>query len=398
MTIHATTLAADLGSVVEAHLPELLALRRDIHAHPETAWEETRTSALVAERLRAAGADPRPIRGTGLVLDIGAERPAQRVLLRADMDALPVRERTGLDWQSTVPGVSHACGHDVHTAGLLGAGLALLEHEEALRATGFAARLVFQPAEEVQPGGGEALVDEGVLEGVHAAYALHCDPGLDVGQVGMREGPITAASDGVRVTLRGRGGHTSRPHMTEDLVFALAKVATEVPAALSRRLDPRAGAALVWGHIEAGKVANVIPSSGTVVGTLRILDASVWDQIGPLLEEIVEGVVAPYAVSARLEHVRGVPPVVCSPVGVSGLRTAVLSAGLLPAPTPQSMGGEDFSFYLRGVEGAMGRLGTRSPGGRTYDLHQGDLVIDEAAVGIAARVLAGAAVAKVTAG
>ncbi len=388
----ASPLAA-LGDTVDALTPDLLELRRDLHAHPELSRRETRTTSIIEGVFAARGVEVRPLPGTGLLVDLGPADAGRRVALRADMDALPVRERTGLPFSSSVEGVCHACGHDVHTAAVLGAGLVLHEHADLLARSGTAVRLVFQPAEEVIPGGAVDAIAAGALEGVDAAYAVHCDPGLDVGRVGLRDGPITAAADPVSVYLSGRGGHTSRPHLTEDLTFALAKVVTEVPAALSRRLDPRAGAALVWGVIQAGRASNVIPSSGEARGTLRMLDAATWDTVGPLLTEVVESVVRPYGVTARVEHTRGVPPVVNDAGAVEALRAAATGLGLVADGTSQSLGGEDFSWYLGRVPGAMARLGTRTPGGVTYDLHQGNLVVDEAAVPAATRLLAGACLA-----
>ena len=305
--------------------------------------------------------------------------------MRADLDALPVRERTHLPFGSVTDGVCHACGHDLHTAGLVGALLALQANEAGLLERGIGVRAIFQAAEELIPGGAHDAIVHGAVDDVDVIFAVHADPSLDVGQVGLREGPLTAASDHLRVFLHGKGGHTSRPQLTQDLTYALAKVVTEVPAVLSRRLDPRAGASLVWGTIHAGKAANVIPSSGECSGTLRMLDAHAWLTIGPLLEEIVQSVVAPYAVQARLERVKGVPPVVNQVDAVEALRQATLAVGLAPVGTAQSLGGEDFSWYLANAPGAMARLGTRTPGGPTFDLHQGDLVVDDDAVLAGAR-------------
>jgi len=374
---------------------ELVEFRRDLHAHPELSHAETRTTGRVAARLTAAGVRVTLLTGTGLVADIGPVDPAYRVGLRADMDALPVAERTGLPFTSQSAGVCHACGHDVHVAAVLGAGLALQEHADTLVAQGLGVRLIFQPAEEVTPGGALGVIEQGGIHGVDALFAIHCDPSLDVGTVGLRAGPLTAATDSVTIRLDGRGGHTSRPHLTEDLIYALGKVVTDVPAALSRRVDPRAGVALVWGAIHSGSAENVIPSTGTVSGTLRMLDAQVWETIGPLLEELVHAVVSPYAVSAMIQHGRGAPPVVNDPVSVARLRSAaeLMLGPDSPVPTPQSLGGEDFAWYLQAVPGAMARMGTRTPGGTTYDLHQGDLVVDERAIAMGARLLLGAALA-----
>jgi len=379
-----------LHAAVDELEPELVGLRRDLHAHPELARLETRSSRVVADRLTAAGLAPTLLDGSGVVVDLGAAEPAYRVALRADLDGLPVPERTGLPWASTTEGVAHACGHDLHTSIVLCAGLALATQSQALAAAGLGVRLIFQPAEEVIPGGAHEIIDGGWLKGVDEVFALHSDPSRDVGEVGLLVGPITAASDSVEVTLKGHGGHTSRPHLTQDLTFALAKVITEVPAALGRRVDPRAGAALVWGSVHAGGAPNVIPSLGTASGTLRLLDASLWQDIGGLVEELVEAVVAPYAVTAELRYTQGVPPVVNAGPSVDSRRDAARAAGLVPGTTVQSLGGEDFAWYLTEVRGAMGRLGTRTPGGPTYDLHQGDLVIDERALGFGAKVLVGA--------
>jgi amidohydrolase len=315
------------------------------------------------------------------------------VALRADLDALPVNDLTDDPWRSQVPGVAHACGHDVHTTALLGSGLALSEVHAAGELPG-RVRLLFQPAEEIMPGGAHRLIEHGALDGVVRIFCLHCDPTLDVGQVGLREGPITGAADALHITLRGDGGHTSRPHLTEDLTFALGTIVTQLPAVLSRRLDPRAGVSLVWGRLEAGRALNVIPDTGTLAGTVRMLDAEVWKGMEERIRRLVAEIVAPYGVSADVTYHRGVPPVVNDPAAIALLGRAVdevLGTGGR-APTAQSLGGEDFAWYLTRVPGAMGRLGTRTPGGTTYDIHQGNLRVDERATAIGAKVLAGVAV------
>ena len=377
---------------VSARADDLLQWRRQVHQHPEVSWEEERTSELVAGVLGRAGARVRRLPGTGVFVEIGDPDPQVRIGLRADLDALPVDELTALEFASQVPGACHACGHDVHTVGVLGAGLALLDLEDELRARRAAVRLIFQPAEETHPGGALVVMEQGGLEGVDRVLAVHCDPSIDVGQIGLRVGPITAASDMVHVTVTGRGGHTSRPHLTQDLTFALAKVVTEVPVALTRRLDPRAAAVLVWGVVRAGSAANVIPSKGEAMGTLRMLDAETWDTVKPIFTETVESVVAPYGVSATVAYTKGVPPVDndnASVVAMSKAAMLLLGAGSVQ-PTKQSMGGEDLGWYLQEVPGAMARLGTRTPGAPTFELHQGDLVVDESSVLIVAQLLAAA--------
>src|SRR5450631_4660474 len=329
-----------MAATLQGMSDELVAFRRDLHAHPELSHAESRTTSRVAARLSSAGARVRTLAGTGLVADIGPVEPAYRVALRADLDALPLAERTSLPFASQVDGVCHACGHDVHVAAVLLAGLAMHEHADSLAEEGLGVRLIFQPAEEVTPGGALGVIEQGGVQGVDAILSIHCDPTLDVGLVGLRDGPLTSATDSVTVTLAGHGGHTSRPHLTQDLIYALGKVITDLPAALSRRVDPRAGVALVWGTAHSGGAENVIPATGTVTGTLRMLDAQLWEDIGPLLEELVHAVVRPYGVSATIEHKRGAPPVINDRVSLARLRAAaeLMLGPAAPTPTAQSLG------------------------------------------------------------
>ncbi|HSE09799.1 MAG TPA: amidohydrolase, partial [Nocardioidaceae bacterium] len=278
-------LTAALTAVDEC-ADELIALRRDLHMHPELAWEEERTTKLVARRFEAAGLRVQLLPKSGLIAEVGStEGPI--VALRADLDALAVDDLTDDPWRSMYPGVAHACGHDVHTAALLGTGLALAQAHAATPLPG-RVRLLFQPAEEVMPGGALEVIATGALDGVSHVFGLHCDPGLDVGQVGLREGPLTGAADAMSVRLTGRGGHTSRPHLTQDLTYALATLVTQLPASLSRRLDPRAGVSLVWGIVRSGSAKNVIPSSGEASGTVRMLDAVAWAEAEELIRELIE--------------------------------------------------------------------------------------------------------------
>ena len=379
------------------HERELVAVRRDVHAHPELGRQEHRTTALLIDRLAAAGLSPKPLStGTGLVCDVGPEE-GPIVVLRADIDALPLDDEKLVPYRSTVDGVCHACGHDVHTTAVLGAGLALAEAAGSLDGR---VRLVFQPAEELMPGGALDVIDDGWLEGVSAVFGLHCDPALEVGRVGLKSGPITAASDSLQVRLTGPGGHTSRPHNTVDLVHVLATVATELPAALSRLVDPRAGLCLVWGSVSAGVAPNAIPRSGVLKGTLRVLDKGAWHGAPTMVQRIVDGLVAPYGAHAEVSYDRGVPPVVNEP-SATALMTAAVRSALGPGsavPTVQSLGGEDFAWYLDHVPGSLARLGVKSPGQELpHDLHQGSFDVDEAALPVAVRVLVATALAALSA-
>lgn len=385
----------DAVPAVSAHDAALVALRHDLHAHPEVGWYEERTTRVLMDTLRAAGLSPRPLipGGTGLLCDVGDPQAGPTVAIRADLDALPVPEQPGVDYASTVPGVSHACGHDIHAAAAVGATLALAD----LHARGLLAgrvRLVCQPAEELVPGGALAAVREGALDEVSSIFTVHADPHTDVGRVGLRTGPITAATDTLIVRLSGPGGHTARPHLTGDLVYALGAVVTQLPALLSRRVDPRAGLSLVWGRVHAGTAPNAIPQSGEAAGTVRCLDADWWEQAPDLVARLVGELVAPFGVAAEVEHVRGVPPVVNDAAATAVLARAA-RAVVGPASidrAEQSLGGEDFAWFLAVVPGALARLGVRTPGDETpRDLHQGTFRADDRAVGVGARLLAAAA-------
>ncbi|GAA4374692.1 hypothetical protein GCM10023088_30890 [Actinomadura verrucosospora] len=386
-------LQPQLDAFLAGHEAELIAFRRDLHMHPELGYAEHRTTRRLAERLRAAGLEPVILpKGTGLFCDIG---PADgtTVALRADIDALPLQdEKEGVAYRSTVPGVAHACGHDVHTAMVLGAGLFLAQQAEAGLLPG-RVRLLFQPAEET-PGGALDVMAAGGIAGVDRAFALHCDPRIEVGQLGLRTGPITAACDKVYVKVTGPGGHTARPHLTADLVYALAKIVTELPSALSRRVDPRSSLSLVWGRVSAGSVANAIPDDGIAEGTVRCLDDEAWHRAPEMMKALLQSVAAAYDVEASLDYVRGVPPTVNEVASVQMFRDAAAQVmdedGVVP--TPQSLGGEDFGWYLESIPGALARLGVRTPGSPgEYDLHRGDFDVDERCIAVGMKVLSATA-------
>lgn len=384
-----------LDSIV-AQAASIAAIRRDIHAHPELCFEEVRTADLVAAKLTEWGIPiHRGMGKTGVVgivkgRDGGAN--GRGIGLRADIDALPLAERTGLAFASKNAGVCHACGHDIHTTVMLGVALVLKDLHDAGELAG-RVRVIFQPAEERMPGGAKSVIEQGVLDEVPRVLALHCEPRIDVGHIGTRIGAITSASDTIRIKLVGRGGHTSRPHLTEDLVFALSQIAIGVPAVLSRRIDVRSAVSVVWGQINAGNAPNAIPSVGTLSGTMRCLDGQAWESAGELLDEVVAQVAAPYNVEVELEHIRGVPPVVNAPEETALIEAAARSEIGEDAIelTPQSMGGEDFAWMTQMRPGAMFRLGTRTPGGEIFDLHQGNYTPDERAISTGVRVMAAAA-------
>lgn len=387
-----------IAPAVEEVLDQTIQFRRDIHQYPELSFREFRTTDQILDTLEAHGLQPNRLESTGARVDIGS---GPLVLgIRADIDALPVTEATGLPYASVHEGIAHACGHDIHTAVSLGTAITLhrlltnqaIVPVDHLDLTG-RVRVIFQPAEEKIPGGSLEVIRQGVLHDVPRIIALHADPSFNVGTIGTRIGAITSATDTIRVTLTGRGGHTSRPQQTQDVVYALAQIAAQVPAILSRRIDVRSGAQLTWGHIQAGHAPNAIPATGQLAGTFRTLEVDAWDSAAELLDEVIGQVAAPFGVKVHLEHVRGVPPVVNREAETDLIEDATrfeLGSRTIELAS-QSMGGEDFAWMTKKVPGSMFRLGTRTPGGPIYDLHQGDYNPDERSIGVGMQIFTQAA-------
>jgi amidohydrolase len=254
--------------------------------------------------------------------------------------------------------------------------------------------MIFQPAEEVLPGGAAEAIEAGALEGVRRILAVHCDPRVDAGRIGLREGPITSACDRLEIALDGPGGHTARPHLTTDLVTAAARVVADVPALVSRRIDSRSGLAVTWGRIESGHAPNVIPQHAELAGTVRCLDLDTWRQAPDLVVAAIDEIANLHRAKSEINYVRGVPPVVNHQDAADLLRDAMTARRGAQSVdgTEQSLGGEDFSWYLERVPGAMARLGVRAPGDRIgRDLHQGDFDVDESAIKVGVELFTAAA-------
>jgi len=378
------TLADTAESWLAAHYEDMIAWRRHFHRHPELGRQEYATTQFVAERLADAGLNPKVLPGgTGLTCDFGPEHQP-RIALRADMDALPMAELTGAPYASTVPNIAHACGHDAHTAILLGTALTLASVPELP----VGVRLIFQAAEELMPGGAIDAIAAGAITGVSRIFALHCDPRLEVGKVAIRRGPITSAADRIQITLYSPGGHTSRPHLTGDLVYGLGTLITGLPGVLSRRIDPRNSTVLVWGAVNAGVAANAIPQTGVLSGTVRTASRQTWVALEEIVRETVDALLSPLAIEHTLQYRRGVPPVVNEDVSTQILTGAIEAIGPdALADTRQSGGGEDFSWYLEEIPGAMARLGVWPGEGPQLDLHQPTFDLDERALATGLRVM-----------
>lgn len=376
----------DLDAWLDQHLGELVTIRRHIHRHPELSGLEHETTELVGDRLASAGLQPRTLSsGTGLICDVGSGGPV--LALRADLDALAMEDLKTGPLRSSRPGVAHACGHDVHTAIVLGAGLHLAQRWPAQSAR---LRLIFQPAEERFPGGALDVIADGGLDDVDAIYGLHCEPKMPTGTVGLRVGPITSATDSVAIKLSGPGGHTARPELTVDLVGLAAEVVRELP----RRVQARAGGTgvtFVFGAIHAGDAPNVIPAEARLRGAIRTQSPALWSELCELVESELAAMVDDDRADFELTYVRGVPAVVNDGAAVTLAERAVRRALGAPAlaEAPQSWGGDDFGWYTHQVAGAYLRLGTHDPsrGANMLDLHAGRFDVDEDAIGIGVRAL-----------
>jgi amidohydrolase len=370
------------------HHDELVAFRRHLHAYPELSNVEHETTDFVGQRLETAGLVPRVLpSGTGLVCDIGTgDGPV--VALRADLDALAMDDEANVPYRSKRPGIAHACGHDVHTTVVLGAGLALAR---LLEGGPGRVRLLFEPAEESLPAGARDVIDAGGLEDVVAVYGLHCDPKLDVGIIGVRPGPLTAATDLVRLDLHGPGGHTARPQLTVDLVRLAGRLATELPPLVRVGASPLGEALFVWGTLQTGDAPNVIPARAHLAGTFRTPDREVWAAADRLVADAVETIVEGSGATFLLDHQRGVPPVVNDAAETERLasmaRGVVGDASVIEAP--RSLGGDSFAWYVEEVPGTYARLGVHDPawGDERGDLHSSTFDVDERAIDIGIEVL-----------
>ena len=366
-------------------LPELLELRRHLHAHPELSGEEHQTAALVAGELRQLGWTVREGVGrTGVVAELGPEE-GPMVGLRVDMDALPVEERTGLPFSSTRLGVMHACGHDLHTC--IGLGVARLL--AGLPELGARVRILFQPAEELAQGA-VWMRDAGAVEGLEALFGVHVVPDMPVGTVGIRRGCLTAAAGQLEILVQGESGHGARPHQSVDAVWMAAKVVTELQQAIARRLDALQPVVISFGKVEGGRAFNVIADKVRLLGTVRCLDLQQHAALPAWIESEVQAICAGCGGSAEVRYRCIAPPVHNDPA-LTGLieSCAIERLGrerVIPVEKP-SLGAEDFAELLRDVPGMMLRLGVAGPDG-CAPLHNGAFALDERSLAVGIEVLA----------
>jgi amidohydrolase len=370
-------MAIEVNEPLAARIVEL---RRTIHRHPELGFEEHETAALVERELDSLGIAHRRVAKTGIVAHIPGNRPGRVAALRADMDALPIGERSGVPFSSEVEGKMHACGHDAHTAMLLGVAHVLSEMKRDLRGD---VVLIFQPAEE-GPGGALPMIEEGALDDpkVEAIAMLHVDSRLEVGTVGISPGGVSASADEFYIDVRGRGGHGGYPHTAVDAIPAAAAIVLALQNVVARETDPLASAVLTVGTIEGGYRNNVIADEVRLSGTLRAHDSAIREELESRLRRIVGGVASAYNVDTAIRVIRGYPPVRNNEVLARRFAAYVRDRSSVHVEEPPAtMGAEDFAYFAQRVPGLLVRLGVRSDAaGSTYPGHSPQFCIDEGAL------------------
>ena len=359
-------------------------LRRDLHQHPELSWQESRTAQKICESLEGIGITPhRGVAGTGIVADLPGESVGPAIALRADMDALPIHEETGLSFASNVDGVMHACGHDGHSAMLIGAAM-LLARESRLPAP---VRLIFQPAEETGHGA-KAMIREGALDGVGLIFGGHLDRHFPTGTIAVTDGAVNASSDRFRIEIAGKGGHAARPHETVDAVVAGSLLVMALQTIVSREVNPSHPSVISVGRFEAGTAANVIADTATLEGTIRTQDNQVREHLQRSIGRIAQSIAQLHGAAIHVEIDEGTPVLTNNPTWAALAREAaaavVGTTNVVQMPNA-NMGGEDFSYYLEKLPGCYVRIGGHKPGTTAYPAHSSRFDFDEEALIIGAQ-------------
>ena len=354
----------NVKALVQEQKEQVIRIRRDLHQIPEPAYTEKKTSAWVADRLKAAGLDVRTgIAKFGVVGLLRTERPGPTLIIRADMDALPVMEQTGLPFSSTHAGAMHACGHDAHMAMVLGAALVLSKMKESLKGN---IKFIFQPAEE-GPGGAKPMIDEGVMENPRVDYAVGCHlwPGIPEGTIGVKAGTIMAAMNRFDIRIFGSQGHGAMPHLCVDALEVGTQVVNALQRIVSRHMDPLKPTVVSVGAFHAGKAFNIIPGEAELSGTTRTFDLEVWNSWESRMRKILQGVCDSMGARFELKFEFGYPPTTNDPFMTDLVRRCageVVGPGKVVEPEP-TMGGEDMSYYLQRAKGCFFFLGVGRPGG-----------------------------------
>ncbi|MEF3306770.1 amidohydrolase [Paenibacillus sp. GYB003] len=365
--------------------PKLVAMRRELHQYPELSNEEYETTARIRTWLEEACVRLLDLRlPTGVLAEVKGARPGPTILLRADIDALPVAEQTGLPFASKVPGKMHACGHDFHTAAIIGAAELLQARADELHGT---VRLLFQPAEELAVGA-RAVIEAGALEGVSAVFGMHNNPELPVGTVGIRTGPMTASVDRFDISVQGKGGHAGVPEAAVDPVVISSAIVTALQTLVSRNASPHHSAVVSVCKLQAGAAWNIIPDTGVLEGTVRTFQPEARARIPDQMRRIVEGVAEGYGAEAYLKWTAMIPAVNNDARMTGIIQAAAETQGLRIVEAVPTMGGEDFSLYQERVPGCFIWMGT----GGTEQWHHPRFTLNEEALAVSASLFAVTAV------
>ena len=380
---------ASSRAFTDTDLEEMAAVRRDLHAHPELAFQEVRTAGIVAERLRSFGLEARTGVGTtGVLATVRGGKPGKTVLLRADMDALPIQEENVVPYRSQTPGTMHACGHDCHTSILLGVAKRLASEATGLPGT---VTLCFQPAEECG-GGAAAMIKDGALAKPRpdAAFGLHVWQDLDLGKVGVTPGPFMAAVDEFTVTVTGKGSHAAMPHFGIDPVVCMAHMITALQTIASRSTNPLLEIVVSVTQVRAGTAFNIIPETASMNGTVRVFDPELWKALPERFNLIVRGVAEAFGCKASVDYRRHNRPTVNDPAmaAIAHAAAAEVVGEAHVLSDIRTMGGEDFSAFLHQVPGCFIAVGSRNAAkGLVWDHHHPRFDVDEACLGIGAEIL-----------
>lgn len=366
--------------LAQKHHSSIIALRRYFHTHPELSAQEFGTQARIMKELAAIGVNSRPIAHTGVIADIEGAFPGKTIAIRADIDALELTDECGKSYQSQNPGVCHACGHDGHTAMLVGVAKILTEMKEQL-AGNF--RLLFQPSEERFPGGAVSMIKEGALDGVDAIIGAHFWQPLKVGTIGISFGRLMASPNEFAITIKGRGGHSSMPQQTVDALLVGAQIAVALNTVVSRNIDPLEQAVLSIGLLRAGDAFNIVADTAELRGTVRNFENTVRETIFSRIEQITKGICDAHGATYKIDKVYGFPPVINHPNYAQVIKTSAEKVlgqenALIIQPV---MCGEDFSHFMEKVPGAYFFIGVGNPDkGIIYPQHHPKYDIDEDAL------------------
>ncbi|MDZ5712766.1 M20 metallopeptidase family protein [Jeotgalibacillus haloalkalitolerans] len=376
---------SEIEQEIEKNFQQVVSWRRHLHIHPELSFQESATAAFIKDQLISFGYEhiSSQVGGHGVIATLNGSEPGPSIALRADFDALAMQDEKEVDYRSQNPGVTHACGHDGHTAALLGTAKTLLKYKQHLKGKVI---FIFQPAEEVPPGGAKAMIEEGVLEGVDYIYGIHLDSSIPVGKVAVGSGYRMAAVDKFAITVKGNGGHGAAPHHTTDPIAVGSELVNALQKIVSRQTNPLDAAVVSIGVFQAGHAFNVIPDKAVLEGTVRSFDPEVRKQIKRSIYRIVEHITAGFEAGYEIEYIDGYPALYNHPVETEQLSSLFnqLFGNENVEEFPVRMGAEDFSYYLKEVPGSFFRVGSKGDDPAThFNHHHPKFDIDERALLIA---------------